>query len=419
MLNRILTTIENEKDELLAFAAELIRFQTPDPPAHNTKEIQEWLAARMQEIGMKTTSYDLYPEEPLLVGVSEPFGAQRTLIFNGHIDVAQVNPDEGWDIPPFEPRSREGYLYGRGAADMKAGVAAAFWAIKTVLQAGAPLRHNVMLQTVGGEEAGEHGSKMLLELGHRGDFAIIPEPTELRVCGQGGAVTLWVTIKSQKTYHDGMRARMIHAGGGVDGASAIEKMVKIITGMQELERAWAVTKSYPGMASGSNTINPAVIKGGRHPAFIADECALWYTIHFLPNEPLEAVKREVLDHLRRISEADPWLRHNPPEVIFGGSSMFRDRGEIFPASCVDVQNPCVEQLLQTFGEVLGRSPEVVIWPYVCDAGWFAEAGVPVVICGPGSLEEAHAVNEKIAIHQVVEAAKLYAAYILAFCAEDR
>jgi acetylornithine deacetylase/succinyl-diaminopimelate desuccinylase family protein len=417
LLNQILATIEEEQDQLLAFAAEMIRFQTPDPPAHNTKEIQEWLAARMREIGMKTISYDLYPEEPLLVGTSEPFGAQRTLTFNGHIDVAQVNSDECWDIPPFEPRLSGGYLYGRGATDMKAGLAAAFWAIKTVLQAGVPLRHNIMLQTVGGEEAGEHGSKMLLEKGHRGDFAIIPEPTELRVCGQGGVVTMWVTIKSQKTFHDGMRARMIHAGGGVDGASAIEKMVKIIAGMQELERAWAVTKSYPGMPFGSNTINPSVIKGGRHPAFIADECALWYTIHFLPNEPLEAVKTEVLDHLHRIAEADPWLRHNPPEVIFGGSSMFRDRGEIFPASGVDLQNPYVELLLRTFDQTLKRKAEVVIFPSVCDSGWFAEAGVPVVICGPGSLEEAHAVNEKVAVQQVVEAAKLYAAYVLAFCAE--
>lgn len=418
MLNRILATIESEKEELLAFAAELIRFQTPDPPAHNTKEIQAWLAARMQEIGMKTASYDLYPDEPLLVGVSEPFGAKRTLTFNGHIDVAQVNPDESWDTPPFQPHLREGFLYGRGAADMKAGIAAAFWAIKTVLQAGAPLYHNVMLQVVSGEEAGEHGTKMLLEKGHRGDFAIIPEPTDLRICGQGGVVTMWVTIKSQKTYHDGVRARMIHAGGGIDGASAIEKMVKIISGMQELERSWAVTKSFPGMPFGSNTINPAVIKGGRHPAFVADECALWYTVHFLPNETLENVKTEVLDYLRRIAEADPWLCHNPPEVIFGGTSMFRDRGEIFPASSVDVHHPSVEMLLRTFGQVLGRAPEVVIWPCVSDAGWFAEAGVPVVICGPGALEDAHTVNEKISTDQVIEAAKLYAASILAFCTES-
>lgn len=227
---------------------------------------------------------------------------------------------------------------------------------------------------------------------------------------------MWVTIKSPQTYHDGMRARMIHAGGGIDGASAIEKMGIIMTGMQELERFWAVTKSYPGMPPGSTTINPAVIKGGRHPAFIADECALWYTIHFLPNESLEKVQTEVLDHLHRIAEADPWLRNHPPEIVFGGSSMFRDRGEIFPASFVDTNNPDVQRLLRTFQQVLHRTPETVLFPSVCDSGWFAEFGVPVVICGPGLLEEAHAINEKVEIRQVLDAAKLYAAYILAFCA---
>jgi len=416
LLSQILAQIEREQDELVRFAGELIHFQTPDPPAHNTKEIQTWLAAKMQEIGLKTCSYDLYPDEPLLVGVSETSDAGRTLTFNGHIDVAQVNPDEAWDFPPFEPHVRQGYLHGRGATDMKAGLAAAFWAIKTVLQSGVKLHGNLMLQAVGGEEAGEHGTKMLLEKGHRGHFAIIPEPTDLRICGQGGVVTMWVTIKSPQTYHDGMRARMIHAGGGIDGASAIEKMGKIMNGMQELERFWAVTKSYPGMPPGSTTINPAVIKGGRHPAFIADECALWFTIHFLPNESLEKVQTEVLDHLHRIAEADPWLRNHPPELVFGGSSMFRDRGEIFPASFVDVNNPDVQQLLQTFQQVLHRTPETILFPSVCDSGWFAESGVPVVICGPGLLEEAHAINEKVEIRQVLDAAKLYAAYILAFCA---
>lgn len=84
---------------------------------------------------------------------------------------------------------------------------------------------------------------------------------------------------------------MIHAGGGTFGASAIEKMAKIITALGELERHWAVTKSYPGIAPGTNTINPAVIEGGRHALFVADECRLWITVHFYPNETHEQAYR--------------------------------------------------------------------------------------------------------------------------------
>jgi len=415
MLEKILQVIEGSQKEMLDFASQLIGFATPNPPARNTAGIQRWLSERLRQAGMKTEVVDLYPDEPLLVGVKPGKRGRRTLVFNGHVDVAQVNPDEKWEFEPFTARTDGRYLYGRGSADMKGGMAAAFWAIKTLAELGVELDDSLMYQSVIGEEAGEHGTKMLLDRGFRGDFAIIPEPSELKIGGQGGVVTMWVIVRSPKTYHDGLRSRMIHAGGGIEGASAIEKMVHILQGMQELERYWAVTRSYPGMPPGANTINPAVIKGGRHPAFIADECSLWYTIHYLPNERLEAIKAEVLSYLHNLCQADPWLKNNPPEVIFGGSSMFRDRGEIFPASEVKQNDPQVQLLGRTFSKVLGREPQSMVWPSVSDAGWFAEAGVPVVICGPGRLEEAHAINEKIEISQLGEAAKLYAAFIYAYC----
>lgn len=411
----MISRVEESRDEILQFASDLVAFETSNPPARNTKEAQRWMADKLGRLGMKTEMHDLYPDEPLLVGMAEGETGRRTLIFNGHVDVAQVEEGEKWDFDPFSAWWDETYLYGRGATDMKGAMAAVYWAIKIALDSGLKLKNNLMFQAVIGEEAGEHGTKTLLDKGFKGDFAIVPEPTELKLCGQGGVVTMWVTVKSPKTFHDGVRSRMIHAGGGIEGASAIEKMIKILSGMQELERHWAVMKRYPGLSPGANTINPAVIKGGRHPAFIADECALWFTIHYLPNEKMEAVKKEVLSYLDALADADPWLKKNRPEVSFGGTSMFRDRGEIFPASEVDTSNPDVKRLQATFERVLGRKPETLVWPSVSDSGWFAEYGVPVVICGPGPLEEAHSINEKIEIHQILEAVKLYTAFIHDFC----
>ncbi len=415
MLGEIQKKNDRSRDKILEFAKEMISFKTPNPPAHNTKEIQRWMEDELKKIGMKTAMHDLYPDEPLVVGMTEGKGGDRTLIFNGHVDVAQINPDEKWDFEPFSAWWNDRYLFGRGADDMKGGLAAVFWAIKTVLESGIELKHRIMFQSVVGEEAGELGTKTLLEKGYRGDFAIIPEPTGLKICGQGGVVTLWVIIRSPETYHDGIRSRLIHAGGGIDGASAIEKMYKILLGMQELERYWAVTKSYPGLSPGANTINPAVIKGGRHPAFIADECSMWFTIHYLPDERLEDVKEEILSYITDLTNADPWLKKNRPELIFGGTSMFRDRGEIFPASEVKRENRDALLFFSTFKEALGREADSIVWPSVSDSGWFAEYGVPVVICGPGSLKDAHAINEKIEIDQIMEASKLYAAFILEFC----
>ena len=95
--------------------------------------------------------------------------------------------------------------------------------------------------------------------------------------------------------------------------------------------------------------------------------------------------------------------------------MFRDRGEIFPASEVRSENRDVQILFSTFSEVLGREAQNIVWPSVSDSGWFAEYGIPVVICGPGKLEHAHSINEKIEVEQVFDAVKLYAGMILGFC----
>ena len=97
-------------------------------------------------------------------------------------------------------------------------------------------------------------------------------------------------------------------------------------------------KHSPGMPPGANTINPAVIEGGRHP-FIADECRLWITVHYLPNERYEDVVAEIEDYLNRVVEVDIWLRENPLKFEWGGESMIEDKGEIFPSFTIPTEHP--------------------------------------------------------------------------------
>jgi acetylornithine deacetylase len=247
----------------------------------------------------------------------------------------------------------------------------------------------------------------------------VPEPTELVVAGQGGVITGWIEIESPETLHDGLRARTIHAGGGLHGANAIEKMVKLINALQDLERHWAVLKSYPGFAPGATTINPAVIEGGRHPAFMADRCALWITAHFYPNETWQQVTAEIEDHLLRAASADLWLRDHPPAFRWGGRSMIEERGEIFPAVPLDASHPGARALADAHRTVVGSEPSFAMWPSVSDAGWLAQAGIPVVIYGPGSLAQAHTIDEWIDLDQLVTAARVYAEMIVRWCNTPR
>jgi acetylornithine deacetylase len=413
---RVIGVVEDRKEEIVSVLEKLIRFETPCPPGLNTIPAQKWMAKKLEKMGFTTDMFDVSPGEPDVVGVLKGAGEGRSLILNGHIDVAEVRPGESWTRAPFDPFVENGRMYGRGAFDMKGGIASMLMAVAAIEEAGYKLRGDLLLESVIGEEAGEAGTLKCIERGYRADFAVIPEPFGEIVVGQGGCITVWITIKSPVTLHDGTRVYWLHAGGGMEGASAVEKMVKIIQALQELERYWAVHKKHPMLPPGMTTINPAVIEGGRHPAFIADECKLWCTIHMLPGEDYEDVIREVEDYIGRVANADLWLRKYPPTFRWGGRSLVKDKGEIFPGFEVENDHPGVKTLAKAYEVVVGKQPGVSMTPSVGDAGWLNRAGIPCVYYGPGGdLRQAHAVNEFVELDEVFKSTKVLALMMLDWC----
>ncbi|MDG0765637.1 acetylornithine deacetylase [Bacillus halotolerans] len=417
----LLKKAEEQKDELIELAKTLISFKTPAPPARNTDSIQTWIAQFLLERGFSIDKWDVYPGDPNVVGVLKGTNsaAYQSLIINGHVDVAEVKEGEDWVHDPFCPSEKNGFLIGRGASDMKGGMACVLFALKLIREAGVELPGDLILQSVIGEEVGEAGTLECCKKGYHADFAVVADTSDMHIQGQGGVITGWIEMKSSQTFHDGTRRNMIHAGGGTFGASAIEKMAKIISGLGELERHWAIMKSYPGFTPGTNTINPAVIEGGRHAAFIADECRLWITVHFYPNETHEEVAAEIEDYINRLSDSDIWLRENRPVFKWGGSSMIEERGEIFPALEVDPAHPGVLALTASHEEIK-REPLVIdVSQTVTDGGWLYNAGIPSVIYGPGDLYNAHAVNEEVSIKQLVDYTKIMLTFIMRWCSRKK
>ncbi|WP_308634954.1 acetylornithine deacetylase [Paenibacillus silvisoli] len=418
VMMRLQRQVEERQEELLALLAELVAFPTVSPPARNTLQAQRFMEERLLALGFETELWEVYPGDPNVTAVlrGSERETHRSLLLNGHMDVAEVGDSREWHGDPFQLKLADGRACGRGTADMKGGLAGLLFAIQLLREAGVELKGDLQVHSVIGEEAGEAGTRVCMELGYdEADFAVVADTSGLAIQGQGGVITGWVTVQSPVTYHDGMRSRMIHAGGGIHGASAIEKMAKLITGLQELERHWAVTKSYPGFPAGSNTINPAVIEGGRHAAFIADRCALWITVHFYPDEDYETVAAEVEEHLLRIANADPWMRNNPPVFEWGGRSMIEERGEIFPSLELDTESDGFNALFASHREALGGEPAFGMSPTVTDAGWIGRSGIPTVIYGPGRLEHAHAVNESLDIQELVDYCKVMIAFIADWC----
>lgn len=413
----ILQEIDSREAELLELLRRIIAFPTVSPPARNTEQAQAFLAQYLKDLGFSVDQWDVYPHDPNVVGVLS--GSQRnsyqSLIINGHMDVAEVGDGQAWKYNPFEATIDKDYIYGRGVADMKGGLAASLFAIKVLRDLGIELKGDLQFQSVIGEEVGEAGTQSCIERGYSGDFAVVVDTSDLHIQGQGGVITGWITIESEETYHDGNRSKMIHAGGGIRGASAIEKMMKLISALQDLERHWAVTKYYPGFPPGTNTINPAVIEGGRHAAFVADRCSLWITVHFYPNESYEEIIKEIEEHVIQAAKADVWLRDNLPTFKWGGRSMIEDRGEIFPSLEIDPEFPGIQLLSRMHQAVLEKKVEVGMSTTVTDAGWLGRAGIPTVVYGPGKLVDAHAVNEKLEVRQLVEFCKVMTLFIKQWC----
>jgi acetylornithine deacetylase len=417
LIEKITSEVEARKEELLDLLSKLVAFPTVSPPARNTNSVQDFIKTYLENLGFITDKWDVYPGDPNVVGILRGDSSEQfnSLIVNGHVDVAEVGDDKEWLTPPFETVIRDGDIVGRGVADMKGGIAASLFAIKLLKDLGITLKGDLQIQSVIGEEVGEAGTQACVERGYSADYAVVVDTSDLHIQGQGGVITGWITIQSKETHHDGIRRKMIHAGGGVKGASAIEKMMKIITGLQELERHWAVTKSYEGFPPGTNTINPAVIEGGRHAAFVADRCALWVTVHFYPNEDYEEVIKEIEQHIYAVAAADPWLKDNPPGFVWGGKSMIVDRGEIFPSLEIDPEHPAAQLLTSSFEKMTGQKANVGMSTTVTDAGWLGRAGIPTAIFGPGKLEDAHSVNEKLDIGQLLDFTKVIAIFIAEWC----
>ena len=374
----------------------LVEFNTESPPGRNTDPLQNEIELLLRDLGFSIQREHLYDNDSIIVATLKGEDSEAPkLILNGHVDVASVDDDQYWQYPPFKLTEVDGWLYGRGVSDMKGGMSSLFYVLERLNQEGHRPKGDIIVQSVVGEEVGEAGTKRACEIGPRGDLALVLDTSENQALGQGGVITGWITVKSKNTIHDGARSQMIHAGGGLFGASAIEKMTKVIQALNELESHWAVMKKSPGMPPGANTINPAVIEGGRHPAFIADECRLWITVHYLPNERYEDVVEEIEDYLNRVAEADIWMRENPLEFEWGGASMIEDKGEIFPSFTVPIEHPGFKQLEDAHQHVHGSALRHGMSTTVTDGGWIAHFDIPTILYGPGSLEEAHSVDEKV------------------------
>ena len=412
MLERLDREVEAARGEMVTLAADLVRFPTINPPGEAYAPCAEFIAARMARSGFETRliraegtpgDSDRYPR--LNVVARREGGRSGPCVhFNGHIDVVEVG--SGWTVEPFAGLVREGRLYGRGACDMKGGLAAAIVAAERFVALHPDHPGAIEVSGTVDEESGGHGgvahlARIGLLARPRVDHVIIPEPLgHDRVCvGHRGA--WWAEIET--------RGRIAHGSMPFLGDCAVRHMGAVVARMER--DLWpALSKRRTAMpvvpeGAGAATLNINAVHGGEaegHDGLpapnVPHSCRMVLDRRFLIEERLEDVKGEVVALLDT-------LKAERPGFDYG----LRDVMEILPTQTPEGA-PVVAALDRAIGDVLGHAPAHIASPGTYDQKHFARLGhvEDCVAYGPGRLELAHQPDEFIGIDDMVTSAKVMA-----------
>jgi acetylornithine deacetylase len=354
------------------------------PVGAGEAEIAAFVAGWLAERGLEVTVDEPLPGRPSVVGIARGTGGRAALMLNAHMDTVGV----AGMARPHEPEIRDGRLYGRGAYDMKAGLAAIMLAGAAAAEAG--LRGDVLVTAVADEEHASEGMQSVLRR-WSADGCIVTEPTSLRACvAHKGFV--WAQLQT--------RGRAAHGSRPDLGADAIAGMGPVLTGLRALQ---ARLDERPHPLLGPASLHASLIEGGQELSSYPERCILSIERRTLPGETVADVTHELEQLLALATEADPRLR---TELRIG---LAREPFE------VDPEAPIVTTLLAAASETLGTPPPVVGDHPWMDAAFASAAGIPTVVFGPGGAG-AHAVEEYADLASVAACADVLVATARRFCA---
>lgn len=325
----------------------------------------------------------------------------RSLILQGHCDVVPAGPADMWHTPPFRPEVIDGWLHGRGAADMKAGTIAALFAIEAVRNAGYELKGRVHLQSVIEEESTGVGALSALQRGYRADCAVLPEPSAQCLSDICLGV-IWFRLR--------VRGRPTHVSHAGEGFNAIKATMEMIRALEGLERDWNErAKSDPvyGAVTHPLNFNPGIIQGGDWASSVPAWCDLDCRIGLLPDWSVAEAQREIEACIAKAASAMPFLAENPPEIVWSGylshGYVMSDRPDI------------LDVLRQAHAASTDKPLDRRIATSLNDARFYDRYfGIPAFCYGPLG-ERIHGFNERVNLQSLRETTKALAFFAADWC----
>lgn len=394
-----------------------------DPAQNRESDVQDLVESELKSIGMSIDRWDVFPDRPNVIGQIAG-SEERSLLLCGHIDVVPVGERHTWNVDPFGGEIKDGRLYGRGAVDMKSGVAAAIAAIRAIRKAGIELEGRVAMHSVVDEETGGFGAIDAVKRGYLAKAAIIAEPSwgQIQIC-EGGLEWIRITITGRQG-HSAWRYNEIWPQRDAPtrlrpAVNAIDIAVRFLDALRNFEASRCRHRQHPLLPPGMNTINVGAMRAGAglgpdglplimiNPAIIPDVAVIDLDYKFLPNQTKAEIRSEFEEFVHHFCQQDLWLQENPIKV------QWELGGLHFPPMDTAPDHPIVQSLFKRRREA-GGTPEIAGFVAVADCAHYAGAGVSSVICGVKG-DGLHGTDEYVDIASLKETTKTLAAAIIDWC----
>jgi len=416
--NELAAAIDANWRRQIAWLQTLVRFESL---SGQEARCQTWLAGEFARRGWHVDSYVLaeqptahlpgHADCPLTdpakaiqvvarVATANQSARGRSLILQGHVDVVPAGPVEMWSHAPFAAELDGDWLYGRGAQDMKTGIAAMVHALDAIADAGMVLQAPVYVETVTEEEISGRGALSTLARGYRADACLIPEPTGNMITrAHTGAI--WFQLR--------MKGRPIHVQGTQTGTNVILSAFGLIQALQNLAARLnreAAADPFFGRVIEPIKFNVGVIRGGDWASSTPSWCNVDCRLGVLPGKPIEVAKDEVLTTIFETAEAAPIIAQHSPEVIWNG---FQAEGSVLK-SC-EAEAVLNRAHCAVFGtEMLER-----ISMAVDDTRFYNHYdSIPGLCYGPAG-ENLHGFDERASLRSLQETTLVLALFIAEWC----
>jgi acetylornithine deacetylase len=333
---------------------------------------------------------------PVVIGRWRGPAAGPRILLVGHVDVVPVGDPAAWSVAPWSGEARDGRLYGRGACDMKGGLAAIIAAARALAAAGGPRQGELLVVSVPSEEDGGAGMLAAIRAGCSGEMAVITEPTDMQlVVAHAGAITFRLTVPG----------RAAHASVRREGVSALDNLFTLTRALSADETARNAAETDPLMTA-LGLPYPTIIgkvAGGEWASTVLDRVVVEGRYGVRLGQAWREAEAELRAAIEAAAARDPYLRDHPPTLQITGGR--------FSSARVAPDAPVVSSLAETIEATLGHQPRRLAVPYGADMRLLVNEGAtPTVMFGPGDVRRAHAADEWVPLAEVRDCAAALAVW---------